>query len=50
MWFLTQLDAERERRAWELTEHSEQTIVEAEDTREGVTAFFEKRPPRWTSR
>ena len=29
---------------------NEQVIYTADDTREGVSAFFEKRPPQWTGR
>ena len=44
------LTADYEQRGWELTARAEQVIASADDTREGVTAFFEKRPPRWTGR
>jgi enoyl-CoA hydratase/carnithine racemase len=36
--------------AWQLTEGAAEAIRNAEDTREGVAAFFEKRPPRWSGR
>ena len=37
-------------RGWELTEAAEQVIYGAEDTKEGVSAFFERRTPRWSGR
>jgi len=50
MGFLTTLSAEYEAEGWRLTEQAEQVIYTADDTREGVTAFFEKRRPQWTGR
>jgi enoyl-CoA hydratase/carnithine racemase len=35
---------------WVLTEAAEQVIYAADDTKEGVSAFFERREPRWTGR
>ncbi len=32
---------------WEATRTAYQAIVNSRDTKEGVQAFFEKRPPRW---
>ena len=50
MTFLTRLSTAYEQHGWELTELAEQVIYTSDDTREGVTAFFEKRAPRWTGR
>jgi enoyl-CoA hydratase/carnithine racemase len=50
MRVLRDLRAGDEARGWELTARAEDVIYNAEDTREGVTAFFEKRAPRWTGR
>jgi len=50
MTFLTRLSTAYEQHGWELTELAEQVIYTSDDTREGVTAFFEKRPPQWTGR
>ena len=36
--------------AWKLSEDAAEMIKKAEDTREGVAAFFEKREPRWKGR
>lgn len=37
-------------RAWELTRDARRVIGESADSAEGVSAFFEKREPRWTGR
>jgi enoyl-CoA hydratase/carnithine racemase len=50
MRFLASLDAPDEAHGWEETLESEDVIRNAEDTREGVMAFFEKRPPNWSGR
>jgi len=50
MRFLASLDAPDEAHGWEETLESEDVIRHAEDTREGVTAFFEKRDPNWSGR
>lgn len=35
---------------WALTTEARRVIAESDDSKEGVAAFFEKRPPRWTGR
>ncbi|MFS3128841.1 enoyl-CoA hydratase-related protein [Nocardioides sp. Bht2] len=39
--------AEREERGWELTRAADEENAGSPDRVEGVTAFFEKRPPNW---
>lgn len=50
MRFLEAFRAEEEARGWEGTTRGERVIYAAEDTVEGVKAFFERRPPRWKGR
>lgn len=40
--------AEREALGWELTAQAEEENARSADRSEGVRAFFEKRPPRWS--
>ena len=48
MSFLADIGAADEATGWDRTVGSEDVIRTAADTIEGVTAFFEKRPPQWT--
>jgi enoyl-CoA hydratase/carnithine racemase len=47
---LTELTADADRDAWSATLRAQQAIYAADDTLEGVKAFFEKRAPRWSGR
>jgi 1,4-dihydroxy-2-naphthoyl-CoA synthase len=47
---LSGLVVEDDVEAWRLTREAEAVIYAADDTKEGVTAFFERREPRWTGR
>ena len=42
--------ADGDERGWEATREAMQTISRSEDAREGMAAFFERRPPEWTGR
>ncbi len=50
MRILDGLVVDDDERGWALTEVAEHAIYGADDTKEGVTAFFERRDPRWTNR
>ncbi len=45
-----ELAAEDESHGWEATKEAMATVMRSADSREGVSAFFEKRPPVWTGR
>ncbi len=45
-----ELTSATDEEAWELTRAARKVIGESEDSKEGVQAFFEKRPPQWTGR
>jgi hypothetical protein len=42
--------ADGDERGWEVTSEAMGRIARAEDTREGVAAFFERRQPQWKGR
>ena len=42
--------ADGDEQGWEATREAMQTIARSEDAREGMAAFFERRPPEWTGR
>ena len=44
------LVSDDDERGWELTRAARRIIGESEDSKEGVAAFFDKRPPQWTGR
>ena len=42
--------ADGDERGWEATGEAMPAIARSEDAREGMAAFFERRPPEWTGR
>jgi enoyl-CoA hydratase/carnithine racemase len=47
---VNELLADGDERGWEVTSEAMGKIARAEDTREGVAAFFERRAPQWKGR
>jgi enoyl-CoA hydratase len=39
-----------ETESWRRSDEAHGKLIQTEDMREGIAAFFEKRPPRWTGR
>jgi enoyl-CoA hydratase len=44
------LEMDIDDRGWQVTGDARAAIYRSDDYREGVAAFFERRPPRWTGR
>jgi enoyl-CoA hydratase/carnithine racemase len=47
---LNELESESDAKGWEATTEAMATVMRSADSREGVSAFLEKRPPVWTGR
>lgn len=47
---LAALSSEEDAEGWRLTADAVERVVASDDMREGVDAFFARRPPRWTGR
>ena len=47
---LDALYADGDKRGWEATDAARETIMASEDRAEGISAFFERRPPNWPGR
>ena len=41
--------AENEDEWWKLSDAAHERLVPTADVREGLAAFFERRPPQWTN-
>ncbi|UCG83113.1 MAG: enoyl-CoA hydratase, partial [Dehalococcoidia bacterium] len=39
-----------ESQIWKLSDETHARLIETEDFKEGWSAFFERRPPKWTAR
>ncbi|MEO1061921.1 MAG: enoyl-CoA hydratase-related protein [Actinomycetota bacterium] len=47
---LDEIVAHDDDRGWAATDEARETILASEDRREGIAAFFERRPPEWPGR
>ena len=47
---LDEVVAHDDGRGWAATDEARETIMASEDRREGIAAFFERRPPEWPGR
>jgi enoyl-CoA hydratase len=47
---VAELHEESDERGWTATTRAYETVQHSADLREGITAFFERRPPRWQGR
>lgn len=45
---LEQMNSADDPEAWRVTEHAMEVTFASADTAEGIAAFFERRPPKWT--
>ena len=44
------LDGDNDDADWERSDAAHARLLQTEDMKEGLAAFFERRPPRWTGR